>query len=92
MKLVRLMNFSTIDKDQNVQLGDTVNLSFGQVVVSPTLYYSESWIGKPLEVRKQSIYAVAEKLSSNLSVTAFISLRAVFTYLNCSISSICFIL
>ncbi|MDO4186056.1 MAG: polysaccharide biosynthesis tyrosine autokinase [Bacteroidales bacterium] len=65
---VRLTNFSTLDKNMEVRLGDSIDTELGKMVVTPTLYYSRSWYGKDVLVRKLSLTSVAANMSSRLNV------------------------
>lgn len=65
---VRLSEFSFLDKDVEVMMGDSVETSVGKIVVTPTLYYSDSWYGRKIDVRKKHLMNVASSLTSRLTV------------------------
>lgn len=69
-KRVRLSDFSTMDKDMEVVMGDSVETSFGKMVVTPTLFYSDSWYGRSITVNKIHLMKVATDLTSRLSIDA----------------------
>ena len=65
---VRLTNFSTLDRSQEVRMGDSISTEIGKMVVTPTLYYSRSWYGKDVTVRKQNLTAAAANMTSHLNI------------------------
>ena len=68
-KRVRLSAFSNSDNKISANMGDTIKTSLGNIIVTPTLHYSESWYGTKVEVRRQSIDAIASLFRSNLNVS-----------------------
>lgn len=58
---VVLSDFSSNEKQEEypVTLNDTVSLSMGRVVVSPTNFYGKAWLEKTIKVRKSPVDAVA---------------------------------
>ena len=68
-KRVRLSAFSNSDNKLSANMGDTIKTSLGNIIVTPTLHYSESWYGTKVEVRRQSIDAIASLFRSNLNVS-----------------------
>ena len=67
-KQVKLINFSTGDKNLLVNMGDSIKTSIGTLVVTPTLFYSKSWYGKSVNVRKNSLSSISGEFTSHLSI------------------------
>ena len=66
---VMLSDFSTDEtKMLKVVLNDTVITSIGKLVVTPTLYYSDKYFGKPVAVVKKNRVDVALGYSNTLQV------------------------
>ncbi|MBQ9499530.1 MAG: chromosome partitioning protein ParA, partial [Bacteroidaceae bacterium] len=65
---VRLSNFSTLDRSREVRMGDSIDTEMGKIVVTPTLYYSSSWYGRDVTVKKQSLVSAAAEMTSNLNI------------------------
>jgi hypothetical protein len=64
---VLLNNFANGSK-MKVTFGDTVKSPVGNIIVTPTLHYSESWYKTTIQVRRESIDAIASLFRSNLGV------------------------
>ena len=60
---VVLSDFSSSEEQEEypVTLNDTVTLSMGRVVVSPTNFYGKGWLEKTIKVRKSPVDAVAAR-------------------------------
>lgn len=55
-------------KPLTVSIHDTIPLAEGRVVVTPTHFYSQSWMGQPIEVRKMALDAVAASYQGALGI------------------------
>ena len=68
-KEVMLSDFSTDEgKMQKIALNDTVTTPVGKLVVTPTLYYSDKYFGKPVAVGKKNREDVTLSYSNALQV------------------------
>lgn len=56
------------NKPLTVSIHDTIPLAEGRVVVTPTHFYSQSWMGQPIEVRKMALDAVAASYQGALGI------------------------
>lgn len=65
---VELSDFSIPDEDKVVTLGDTVKVGDCIFVVTPTLYWGDSWIGRQVSVHRRPLVEVAGELTSRLNV------------------------
>jgi capsular exopolysaccharide synthesis family protein len=69
---IALWDFKTkgIENDQMivVNLNDTVNTPAGKIVATPTLWYNETWFGKPITVIKSNQKAVINSYRNALMV------------------------
>ena len=67
------VHLSHFEKDNGkillVNLGDTVQTPAGIMVVTPTLYHTDEWYGRTIDIRKQSIDQAASQFLGNLSVS-----------------------
>ena len=70
---VELWNFSS--KDINVgqvfvaNLNDTINTPLGKIVVTPTLWYNETWLGKTITIKKANISSVVNYYRNSMIVS-----------------------
>ncbi|MBR1719655.1 MAG: hypothetical protein IJ726_04460 [Phocaeicola sp.] len=65
---VRLSNFSTLDSSKEVTMGDTIEVSGCRMVVTPTLYWGDSWTNNSIFVEHRSLVEVASEFTSRLTV------------------------
>ena len=57
-----------VSNDITTILGDTIQTPIGRVVVAPTLYYTNQYFGKTINVQKKSIKSIANYFSGELEV------------------------
>lgn len=67
---VEITDFSMAEnvERQVVELNDTISLNEGKVVVVPTNYMTESWIGVPVKVSKMPLDAVVSVYRNSIAV------------------------
>ena len=56
------------EKTYDVSFGDTISLAGTKMVITPTNYLDESWLGKSLLIEKKSVSAMASYFISNLGI------------------------
>ena len=70
-KTVVLSELSGVDSDDSytVNLNDTVTVGKGmRLVVTPTNYYSDAWLGKQVEVQKRPLESVVNYYKGALGI------------------------
>lgn len=67
---VEITDFSMAENGERqvVELNDTISLNEGKVVVVPTNYMTESWIGVPVKVSKMPLDAVVSVYRNSIAV------------------------
>lgn len=67
---VEITDFSMAENGERmvVELNDTISLNEGKVVVVPTNYMTESWIGVPVKVCKMPLDAVVSSYRNSIAV------------------------
>ena len=67
---VEITDFSMAENGERqvVELNDTISLNEGKVVVVPTNYMTESWIGVPVKVSKMPLDAVVSSYRNSIAV------------------------
>lgn len=65
---VKLSDISSGDDSKVIALGDTTQIAGCHVIITPTLYWGDSWINQQVRVRRNSLYDVANELNSRLNV------------------------
>lgn len=67
---VEIKDFSMAENSERmvVELNDTLSLNEGKVVVVPTNYMTDSWVGVPVKVSKMPLDAVASSYKNSIAV------------------------
>lgn len=67
---VEIKDFSMAENSERmvVELNDTLSLNEGKIVVVPTNYMTDSWVGVPVKVSKMPLDAVASSYKNSIAV------------------------